>query len=38
MTHVLGNGITNFENPEIEEVIRDGWTPVYEEEKIIDWR
>ncbi len=35
--HILGNKITNFENPSIEEIKRDGWKPVYKKGKIVDW-
>lgn len=36
--HTLGNKVTDFENPSIEEIKRDGWKPVYNKKgKIIDW-
>ncbi len=37
--HSLGNEITNFENPSIEKIKRDGWKPIYNKKgKIIDWK
>lgn len=35
--HIIGNSITNFENPSVKEIIADGWTPIYENGKIVDW-
>jgi hypothetical protein len=36
--HVLGNRITNFENPSEEEIIADGWKPIKDKEgKIVGW-
>jgi hypothetical protein len=36
--HVLGNKVTNFENPDVEEILESGFVPVYENGKIVDWK
>lgn len=36
-THKIGNIITNFENPSIDDIKNDGWTPVFNNGKIVEW-
>ncbi|GAG48701.1 unnamed protein product [marine sediment metagenome] len=37
--HILGNEITNFKNPSIEEIKKGGWKPIYNKKgKIIGWK
>lgn len=36
--HILGNKCTNFENPSIEAIKKDGWKPIYENGKIVEWK
>lgn len=36
--HILGNKATNFENPKVEDIKKDGWKPIYKNGKIIDWK
>lgn len=36
--HILGNCVTNFENPSTESIIEAGYTPIYKNGKIVDWK
>lgn len=36
--HIIGNLITNFENSQEEKIKKDGWKPIYKNNKIVEWK